>query len=82
MVAIVSSSGRQVEQARYSAHGVPFGLPVGVAFTLLMRIRHRVCHAELGHWTRRGPLGCVPAGIRWYGVSRWTFGKAEQKRGR
>ncbi len=29
VVALVTSSGRQVEQARYSAYGVPFGLPMG-----------------------------------------------------
>jgi len=31
VVAMVTSSGRQVEQARYSAYGVPFGLPAGDA---------------------------------------------------
>jgi len=29
VVALVKSSGTQVEQARYSAYGVPFGLPAG-----------------------------------------------------
>jgi len=31
VVALVTSAGRQVEQARYSAYGVPFGLPAGDA---------------------------------------------------
>ena len=31
VVAMVDSAGRQVEQARYSAYGVPFGLPAGDA---------------------------------------------------